>query len=155
MHLVLQKLNFHRKYSYEDLEKFLTELAQKNLINESEIKYIDLKKIKNFIDSEMYRRIQEAKIVEKEKTFCITLELKEFNNHEIPIQGIIDLYFIDKNDKLVLVDYKTDWVEVEVQLKDKYEIQLEIYQKALEISMNRKVDEIYIYSTNLNKFIKL
>ena len=155
IHLVLQKLNFHKKYLYEDLEKFLIELAQKNLINENEIKYIDLKKIENFIDSEMYRRIQEAKIVEKEKTFCITLELKEFNSHEIPIQGIIDLYFIDKNDKLVLVDYKTDWVEVEEQLKDKYEIQLEIYQKALEISMNRKVDETYIYSTNLNKFIKL
>ena len=40
-------------------------------------------------------------------------------------------------------------------LKEKYFRQLEIYKKALEISLNRSVDEIYIYATKLNKLIYL
>lgn len=71
------------------------------------------------------------------------------------IQGIMDLYFIDQNDHLVLLDYKTDVVEEESDLKNKYFRQLMIYKKALEISLNRKVDEVYIYSTCLNQLIYL
>ena len=53
--------------------------------------------------------------------------------------------------------YKTDYVENnnEQSLKDKYNIQLEIYKKALEESLNRKVDKVYIYSTWLNKEIEI
>lgn len=153
IHLVFQKINFNKKYNDEELKNFISSLVMKNLISEKETKYIDLKKIKLFLNSQMYDRIQEAKVIEKEKTFCIKLALEEYNNQEILIQGIIDLYFIDKDDKLVLLDYKTDLVDNENILKNRYRIQLEIYQKALEISMNRKVDEVYIYSTNLNKFI--
>ena len=68
---------------------------------------------------------------------------------------MIDLYFIDKNDQLVLLDYKTDVVQEENILKNRYFIALEIYKNALEISLNRKVDEVYLYSTYLNKLIKL
>ena len=43
-------------------------------------------------------------------------------------------YYINKNDELVLVDYKTDYVPEndETSLKDKYTSQLEIYKRALE-----------------------
>ena len=63
------------------------------------------------------------------------------------------MYFIDENEKLVLIDYKTDSVIKEEELKNRYLLQLKIYKKALEESLNKHVDEIYIYSTKLNKFI--
>ena len=54
-----------------------------------------------------------------------------------------------------MVDYKTDYVENtdENILVDKYKIQLELYKRALESAMERKVKKMYIYSTYLNKEI--
>ena len=65
------------------------------------------------------------------------------------VQGIIDLYYIDKEGKLVLVDYKTDYVteENKSELIKKYKKQIELYKRALEGAMQRKVEKIYIYST--------
>ncbi len=67
----------------------------------------------------------------------------------------MDLYFINSSDELILLDYKTDYVEFgnENQLKNKYQKQLEIYKKALEEALKRKVDKTYIYSLYLNKEI--
>ena len=73
----------------------------------------------------------------------------------ILVQGIIDLYYINEEDELVLVDYKTDYVTNEKELIDKYDKQLQLYKRALEASLNRKVDKVYIYSTHLNKEIDM
>ena len=35
------------------------------------------------------------------------------------VQGIIDLYYIDKNDNLVLIDFKTDYISNEPNAKEK------------------------------------
>ena len=61
----------------------------------------------------------------------------------------MDLYYINKNDELVLVDYKTDYIEKneEQKLIDKYQEQLNLYKEALEKSLDRKVDKTIIYST--------
>ena len=74
---------------------------------------------------------------------------------KILVQGIIDLYYINKNDELILLDYKTDFVKKETDLIDKYKIQLDIYKRALEYSLKRKVDKVYIYSLCLQKAIEL
>ena len=74
---------------------------------------------------------------------------------KILVQGIIDLYYINKNDELILLDYKTDFVKEETDLIDKYKIQLDIYKRALEYSLKRKVDKVYIYSLCLQKAIEL
>ena len=154
-HLFLQKLNFRKNYTMQELSNELSNLVLKNIIPAEQEKYVNLAHISDFCNSEMYIRIQNSTVIEKEKTFCVNLEMPEYGMHEVSIQGIIDLYFIDENGKLVLVDYKTDFVKTENELKEKYEIQLEIYQKALELSLNKEVDEKYIYSTYLKKFIKL
>ena len=63
------------------------------------------------------------------------------------VQGIIDLYYIDKEDNLILVDYKTDYVQSEEELVEKYKKQLQIYGQALEQAYNKKVSKKIIYST--------
>ena len=133
----------------------MEQLVMKKIISEEERNSIDLSKIEAFLQSEICLRMKDAKIIEKEKPFCIRMKIEEFGNQEIAIQGIMDLYFVDKNDQLILVDYKTDFVKNENELKEKYFRQLEIYKKALETSFNRNVDEVYIYSTYQNKLIIL
>ena len=155
MHLVLQKLDFKKSYTKQDLQEFVEKLVMKKIILEEERNSIDLSKIEAFLQSEICLRMKDAKVIEKEKAFCLRTKLEEFENREIAVQGIMDLYFVDQNDRLVLVDYKTDFVKNENDLKEKYFKQLEIYKKALETSLNRKVDEIYIYSISQNKLIIL
>ena len=42
------------------------------------------------------------------------------------------MYYINKENNIILVDYKTDFVKDENELIKKYKKQLEIYKKALE-----------------------
>lgn len=160
MHLMLQKINFRENYDQEKLESLRDELVAKKFITELQAKSIDIRKIFDFINSDFAREIKNAKLIEKEKAFCTKLLAKTVyedagDKDEILVQGIIDLYFINEKDELILVDYKTDYVEngKEELLKNKYKKQLEIYKKALEEALNRKVKKTYIYSLKLNKEI--
>ena len=61
------------------------------------------------------------------------------------------------NNEVILVDYKTDYLEngKEDDLVKKYKKQLELYKRALEEALNRKVDKCYIYSVYLEKQIEI
>ena len=78
------------------------------------------------------------------------------SKQQILLQGIIDAYF-EEEDGLVLVDYKTDYVEQgrEQELIEKYRIQLLYYARALEQLRGKKVKEIYLYSFALGKALKI
>lgn len=161
MHLCLQKLNYKEEYNLEKLKNMVNNLVNKEIVLPKEAESVNYNKILAFLRSNIWKEMQTAKVVEQEKAFYLNLKANEIyqNNaeDEILVQGIIDLYYITNNDELVLVDYKTDYVENnnEQSLEDKYNIQLEIYKKALEESLNRKVDKVYIYSTWLNKEIEI
>ena len=161
MHLCLQKLNYKEEYNLEKLKNMVNNLVNKEIILPKEAESVNYNKILAFLSSNIWKEMQTAKVVEQEKAFYLNLKANEIyrNNaeDEILVQGIIDLYYITNNDELVLVDYKTDYVENnnEQSLKAKYNIQLDIYKKALEESLNRKVDKVYIYSTWLNKEIEI
>ena len=161
MHLCLQKLNYKEDYNLEKLKNMVNNLVEQEIILPKEAECVNYNKILAFLKSNIWKEMRTAKVVEQEKAFYLNLKANEIyqNNaeDEILVQGIIDLYYITNNDELVLVDYKTDYVENnnEQSLKDKYNIQLEIYKKALEEALNRKVDKVYIYSTWLNKEIEI
>ena len=161
MHLFLQKLDLKKQYTQEQLEELKEELIAKNLINKEEAQYINIGKIMLFLKSELARKIMNAKTIEKEKAFCMKIDAKEVfkeaNSETILVQGIIDLYAIMQDDNIVLVDYKTDFVEIgeEDVLIKKYINQLKIYKKALEGALNKTVNQVYIYSLYLNKEIKI
>ena len=69
------------------------------------------------------------------------------------VQGIIDLYYIDKNDKLILLDYKTDYVEEgnEDEIIERYRSQLKYYKDALEKITGKRVKESYLYLFGIDK----
>lgn len=159
VHLILQKLDFTKKYTKQEIEEFIEKLFQKQIINQMQKEAVSSEKIYKIVSSKFFEKMQTAKQIYKEVPFYTYINTKEIYNTEneenILVQGIIDLYYITKDDKVVLVDYKTDYVENEKDLIDKYEIQLEIYRKALKESLNKKINETYIYSIWLNKEIKI
>ena len=65
------------------------------------------------------------------------------------------MYVETKDDRRVIIDFKTDSVENEQELIDRYKIQLNVYRRAINVCYNKSVDEVYIYSFALNKMIKV
>ena len=161
MHLCLQKLNHKEEYDLEKLKRMVKSLVEKEIILQKEADSVNYNKILEFFKSEIWQEMKEAKLVEQEKAFYFNIKANEIydvkSEEDILVQGIIDLYYINKDDELVLVDYKTDYVENnnEEILKEKYDIQLAIYKKALEKALDRKVDKVYIYSTWLGRAITI
>ena len=127
-------------------------MEKKNFITHKEAESINPNQILQFTKSHIWTELKEAKEYHKEEPFYINA--KE-DGEDILVQGIIDLYYIDKNDNLVLLDYKTDFAKPgdEMTLIERHKPQLMIYKEALENALNKKVDKIYVYSTALGKEI--
>lgn len=154
MHLILQKLDFRENYNEKTLNDLIQKLIYLNIVTEKQSQYIDKKRILEFTKTELFKEIQNAKEIYKEQPFHSSV-IDENTKEKILIQGIIDLYYINQNNEIVLVDYKTDYVEKnnEQELIEKYKTQLAIYKKAIEEALNKNVEKVYIYSVYLNKEI--
>ena len=156
-HLVLQKIDLKKEYTEEELKEFIAQLVTKNLLTNMQAAAINQKKILRFLNSHLAQKLKEAKEIYQETPFYIKLKAKEVYNTTIEdpilVQGIIDLYFVDKNDNIVLVDYKTDYVENKEEkiLIEKYKKQIEIYARAIQEAIGKPVAEKYIYSLYLDK----
>ena len=159
LHLVLQKLDLKKEYSLEELKEFVEGLYAKKIINNLQKENIDVNKIFKILSSKFFERVKDAKEIHKESPFYTYIPVKDIygieSDEKVLVQGIIDLYYIDKDDKLVLLDYKTDYVSSKEELVEKYKVQLIIYKKALEESLKQEVKEVYIYSVYLNEEIQI
>lgn len=159
VHLCMQHLVPGTDYTKESIQALVDGLLLKKRITQQEYESIDIHKIEQFTKSSIWQDMKQAKVVEQEKTFYINIKADDIYQNgiedDILVQGIIDLYYITSNDELVLVDYKTDYVQNEQELVDKYKVQLDIYKKALEQVYQRNVDRVYIYSTHLGKEIEI
>ena len=159
LHLCMQKLNTNQEYTTDTINEFIKDLENKEIITPVEAENINANAILNFTKSNIWKELKTAKEIYREKPFYININAKDIYHEEtkekILVQGIIDLYYINKKDELILVDYKTDIIKDynENELIVKYKRQLELYKEALEKALNRKVDKIYIYSTYISKEI--
>ena len=123
---------------------------------------ISLKKdLLNFLESDLYNEIKNADKIYKEAPFNLEVKVKDVYNADdaskddtLMIQGIIDLYY-EKNDKIILVDYKTDRVKDENELIKRYKKQLDYYEEALSKLLSKKILKKYIYSFSLKKAIEI
>ena len=162
IHLCMQRLDETKDYTLESIKMLIQGLEKRKMITEKEAKAINPYKILAFTKSAIWEALKTAKKVYKERPFFINIPAKEIYGEEeleeeILVQGIIDLYYINQNDEIILVDYKTDYVETgkENELIEKYITQLELYKRALEESLQRKVSKTYIYSVYLEKEIEV
>ena len=143
MHDAMQYLDLSRVSSLKEIDDQLREMVTKELITEEQRETINPKKIFEFYSSSLGKRILSAlPNVSREVSFAYNLKAKDifkelddsiYDREEVKLQGIIDLYF-EENGEIVLVDYKTDYVEEgkAKEVVDRYVKQLEYYGKAIE-----------------------
>jgi len=151
VHLCIQRLDEKKDYELKDIQNMILNLVEKEIITQNEADAIDVNLIYQYTKSQLFEELRQAKEVHKEQPFYINIPAKdvvseaENSKKNILVQGIIDLYYIDKNDKLVLIDFKTDYISNEPNAKEKilekYKVQLEIYKTALEQALNRKTSK--------------
>ncbi len=80
--------------------------------------------------------------------------LKKFSSEKAVVQGVIDCAFFENGETIVL-DYKTDNVKDEEELKRRYSGQLSIYKRAAEEIFSQPVKETLIFLLRLNKTVVL
>ena len=85
-----------------------------------------------------------------------SLDEKIYKNEKIRLQGIIDCFF-EEEDGIVLLDYKTDYVEEgqEEKIIERYKSQLKYYKDALEKITGKVVKETYLYLFKLDKEVSI
>jgi len=158
LHSVMQHLNFHAdsgKINIENIKKQIDDMILAETITSKEAETVNVKKILNFLQSDLGKRIIKAQKVYKEFPFQFRinsadiyedLEKDLYDKENIIVQGIIDLYF-EEDDGLVLLDYKTDYVkddDIDI-IKERYKVQIDYYSTALEVITGLKVKEKYLY----------
>ncbi len=159
-HKVLHYLNWEMAASEEEITEQIVELRRRGLLTREEEKAIEVKRIWTLTTSPLGKRMA-CSSLKREQPFVIGVPAREVlptqREEIILIQGIIDAYF-KEGDDLVIVDYKTDRVSAKKgadMLKNKYQIQLKLYAKALEQLTGCRVKECYIYSLTLEEAIPL
>ncbi len=151
IHFILQNLDFNLLNTKDELKNYIDKLVFEKVISEQDKKYINVTRIFNFLNSNIGKELKHAEKVYREYEFIL-------NDDKISkslIQGVIDLFYVTKEGKVVLVDFKTDRIDNEKEFIKKYKVQLDIYKEAINMLTDYKVDETFIYSFNLNKEIKI
>lgn len=131
-----------------------------NVVMEEDIACVRTDKIATFLQSELAQRMiaaNEKGQLYKEQPFVIGIPAKErdekFPDGEMMlIQGVIDAFFYE-GDEIILMDYKTDHVRDGQELINRYQKQLDYYQRALEMLTEKKVAQKKIYAFRLEKEI--
>ncbi len=123
---------------------------------------ISINKCVEFLKSELAERMKVADAkgaLYKEKSFFLGINASRVkpeypDNEMMLIQGIIDAFF-EEDGYMILMDYKTDSVNSEQELIERYRKQLELYAEAIEQITGKTVREKIIYSFALGREITL
>ena len=161
-HRLLELLDFSEIYDEKELKNTVSELKENGKIPDEMAECIRIEDILKFLECASGKRMHEAaknSLLRKEQPFVLGVDIQEVypeakGEEMILVQGIIDVYF-EENGELVVLDYKTDKVKRPEQLEAKYRAQLEYYAKALEQITGKHVKEKIIYSFTLRKEIIL
>lgn len=168
MHFVMQKIDYEKVGSLNDIKLQLEDMVKNELLTKDEFKAINPFKVLNFFKSDIGKRVikvyENGGVIRRELPFYTSISVKdikdniedESGNENVRLQGIIDLFF-EENGEIVLVDYKTDYVKenIEEEMNKKYKIQMDYYTKALEKMTGKVVSKRYLYLFYIEKAIEI
>ena len=159
-HKFLEKCDF--TFAEENVENEIARLKNEGVFTENEADAINITSIKNFIASDLFKRIKSAEKFIREKQFTMTAPLS-FVRKDLPegaekesvvLQGIMDGLIINGNTGEI-IDYKTDRVETEEELCDRYREQMRVYKAAAEQCFGLENVTVTLYSFSLSKEISI
>lgn len=161
VHKVMELLDFSRcQADTEWVREFLEEKVQDGSLREECRKLVSPEKIRLFLKSPLAQRMSAAKGREelyREQPFVFGISANRLSEkfpaeETVLIQGIIDVFF-EEDGELVLLDYKTDVVVSEAELVNRYKLQLDYYQEALERMTGKRVKERILYSFHFGRAV--
>ncbi|MDO4530867.1 MAG: 3'-5' exonuclease, partial [Bacillota bacterium] len=124
MHTVLEECDLRREYDRDSLEQLIVSLVERGRLTEEEGQAVRRREILRFFGSDLAQRLRAADIIETERPFSLLLQPKELFfgkeyadvTDQILVNGIIDCYFVEQ-DRVILLDYKSDRIYDEEELK--------------------------------------
>ena len=145
------------KYTQASLTKELDALVTKGTFTEEERNLLSDTSLYKFFNSDLGKRLINAKRIERELPFSMLFEGKRVydtleDGENLFLQGIIDTAF-EEDGEWILVDYKTDRVKSGEDLIKRYKIQMDLYKEALQRLTGMPVKACYIYSFRLHDAI--
>lgn len=170
-HLFMQFCDFAVVES-RGIDEEIERLCEKELILPYHANLIDRDALRKFFCSKIYNEMRQSEHLRRETRFNTFMparmfttdkeKIKLLENEEILVQGVIDCYYVDRQGRLILLDYKTDRFSDDMDerhiaaiLRKRHRLQLSYYKLALERLMLRKVDRTLIFSFALGKAIEL
>ena len=158
-HRVLELLDFTTAVSLKDVQNQIQEMVTSGKISEENARMVRPGEIWKFVQTKTGKRMtraQSKRQSHREQQFVMGVPAREMHMGDsdelVLIQGIIDVW-LEEEDGMVLIDYKTDHVSDGEILVKRYKVQLDYYQRALEQMTGKRVKERIIYSLALQKEI--
>ena len=161
-HKVFELFDYTLEPAEDNYKEMVQRLLEEGKIDKASADVLIYSKLVDFAKSDIGMRMKKAwneGTLMREAKFVMgipayDIDSKYESNENIIVQGIIDAYFKEDN-QIVIVDYKTDYVERIDELCDKYKVQLDCYAEAIEKITGIKVKEKIIYSVHLSDSISL
>ena len=152
VHFIMQMADADAVKDETDILMLVNRLVSEKVISKKMADAVDCRQIAAFFTGELGNRIKNAARVEKEFSFYTEEVADEIYKNgvrnKILLQGTIDCFFVEKNNNVVLLDFKTDRVQSEdkaIEKAKKYSVQMKYYIKGLGEILKRPVNECYLY----------
>ncbi|SDW20627.1 helicase-exonuclease AddAB subunit AddA [Streptococcus equinus] len=139
MHELMQRISLSQKVTLEDISTALTQVSA-----EDEVKArIRLENVLDFFENSALGQLiqQNTDKIYREAPFAMLKEDPE-SKEKFVVRGIVDAYLL-LEDRLVLLDYKTDKYTNSEEIKDRYQGQMALYAEAL--SKSYHIDQVDKY----------
>lgn len=152
MHAFMQYCDYEN--TKNDIEAEIKRLVSMSYITQEQADVLDRNRINNLFNSDFANRMFSSDNIYREIKVSSFVPVNELENtefsDEVLVQGIADCVF-EENGELVLVDYKTDKVDSEQELLERYKNQVAFYKYAVSKVLQKPVKESVLYSFSLNK----
>ncbi len=170
VHLIMEVLDFEKVNTESEIKAQIQDLVKRRIITEKESQVLSPRKIMRFFKSPIAKRMLSSKFVKREQKIYTQIKMNDiylndeifknnretYENESVMLRGVIDLYF-EEDDGLVILDYKTDFVDEnnKKEIIHKYKKQIEIYADVLSKLTGKKVKEKYLYLFGIDKQVKV
>lgn len=169
MHMMMQHIDLSRRPTEESLQDKIQELVTKEIFTELQAEVIDVIKILGFFETELGRKMLQAKRVIREMPFSLMVNASvayadwdSQQDEQVLVQGVIDCIIEDEVGGLTLLDYKTDAIrlrfndmeEASERMAEKYRTQINLYKLAIEQLWKRPVNSKLLYFFDGDLFVQ-
>lgn len=169
MHTVMQHIHLTHLPTIQSIEELLDQLVGKEILTLEQKDAIPSEQIVNFFAHKLGKQLLTADKVYREVPFTMGIPAHtvypdwDSQEENILVQGIIDCVW-ENEDGIFLLDYKTDAIQGKFPdgfsqakpiLTKRYQVQLDLYEQALQNIWGVPVKEKYLYFFDGGHFLSL